>query len=257
MCALSSSAAAAGRGPNAHTPDKVYSWYCKHTGSHTPPVLDAPLRFIENYPCYYRNTQVTDDDMVIYLTFDLGYENGNTERILEAMDAHGATGAFFVLDHVITENTDLIRRIAESGNLVCNHTAKHHDMSAVKEKETFAAELSALEEIYRNTLGFEMAKIYRPPEGKFTEQNLIWATELGYVTAFWSFAYADWDNGNQPDTERAFQKIIDNTHNGEILLLHPTSATNAAIMDRLLGEWEKMGYRFGSLTELKGSDPLS
>ena len=91
---------------------------------------------------------------------------------------------------------------------------------------------------------------YRPPEGKFSPQNLTFADELGYTTVFWSFAYADWDNDRQPDCEASLQKILRGTHNGEILLLHPTSATNAAIIDRLLTAWEEQGYRFGSLDEL-------
>lgn len=76
------------------------------------------------------------------------------------------------------------------------------------------------------------------------------AKELGYKTVFWSFAYADWDNNKQPDEAKSIEKVLSHTHNGEIILLHPTSATNAAIMDRLLTEWENQGYRFGSLSEL-------
>lgn len=236
-----------GRGPNVHTPQTPYNWYCRHTGDGTPPPCDAPLAFIREHNGVFRREG--SDEKVIYLTFDLGYENGNTELIADALDRHHAQAAFFVLSHVITENTDLIRRLAESGHLICNHTASHKNMTRA-DRTAFRDELQTLEQLYSETLGFRLAPFYRPPEGTFTEENLDWAAEMGYTTVFWSFAYADWDNKDQPNPDRAFKKIMDNTHPGEIILLHPTSATNAAIMDRLLTEWEKMGYRFGSLNEL-------
>lgn len=190
------------------------------------------------------------DDKVIYLTFDAGYENGNVEKILDALKDHNATGAFFVLDNIIMRNPDLVKRMSDEGHLVCNHTAKHHDMTKITSKDQFAKELKTLEDAYFELTGRDMAKFYRPPEGRFSEQNLKFAKELGYKTVFWSFAYADWDNNKQPDEAKSIEKVLSHTHNGEIILLHPTSATNAAIMDRLLTEWENQGYRFGSLSEL-------
>jgi peptidoglycan-N-acetylmuramic acid deacetylase len=136
------------------------------------------------------------------------------------------------------------------GHLICNHTAKHKDMSRITEKSTFKAELEKLENIYRNATGKEMAKIYRPPEGRFSELNLKHATELGYKTVFWSFAYADWDNKNQMSQEEAIERILDCVHNGAIILLHPTSTTNADIMSRLIRELKGQGYRFETLDNL-------
>ena len=112
-------------------------------------------------------------------------------------------------------------------------------------------ELRGLEEQYTALTGDELTRCYRPPEGRFTEQNLDWATELGYKTIFWSYAYADWDNDKQPDPEKSIEKILAHTHPGMIILLHPTSATNATIMDTLLNRWEEMGYSFRSVGELE------
>ena len=123
-------------------------------------------------------------------------------------------------------------------------------MSRITDKDTFKAEIEKLENIYRDSTGKELAKIYRPPEGRFSELNLLHATELGYKTVFWSFAYADWDNKNQMSEEEAIRRIMDGTHNGAIILLHPTSETNAKIMARLIGEWKREGYRFETLDDL-------
>jgi len=228
------------------------AWFFKKTKDHTQPVLDPRLSFIEKYNCAYvdRSHTAENDDKVLYLTFDAGYENGNVEKVLDAMKSEGVVGSFFVLENLIVRNTDLVKRMAEEGHIVCNHTMKHRDMSRVTEIETFKKELEALENLYEEKTGYKMSKIYRPPEGRFSEINLKHATELGYKTVFWSFAYADWDNKNQMSAEEAKEKILSNTHNGAVILLHPTSATNADIMSDIIREWKKQGYRFETLDKL-------
>ena len=237
----------------AHSECSPYSWYCKHTKDHTQPPLDSMFGFIKDTDTYFIDSHHKDygaDDKVLYLTFDVGYENGNVAKILDILKEKEVPGAFFVLEHVVKDNTDLVKRMADEGHLICNHTAKHRDMSAVTDKDAFAAELAALEDLSREVAGVEIAKYYRPPEGRFSEQNLKWAKALGYKTVLWSYGYMDWDNNAQPDTEAAYEKLLSGTHNGEVLLLHPTSATNAAILSDLIDAWKKEGFRFGTLDEL-------
>ncbi len=226
------------------------NWYCKHVKNGESPQIPSEFSFILDYDGVFWDDKTSENEKVIYLTFDAGYVNENVETILNVLEKHGATGAFFILDHVIIDSPDLVRQMVNSGNLVCNHTLKHKDMTKVSTIEDFSSELKALEDLFRECTGQEMPKFYRPPEGKFSRQNMQFAKELGYHTVFWSFAYADWDNNHQMSPDKALQKILDATHNGEIILLHPTSATNAAIMDQLLTAWEEQGYRFGTLTEL-------
>ncbi len=224
-----------------------HGWYCMRNGS-AQPCLEPQFSFIEKYDGYFLDKK--PEDKVIYLTFDAGYENGNVAKIADILKKHKATGAFFVLDNFIKKESALTRRLAEDGNLVCNHTASHKDMTQITDIGQFEAELAALEQTYNEYTGLSMPKFYRPPEGKFSEENLAFAKKLGYKTVFWSLAYADWDNNAQPDPEEAIEKLLDNTHNGMVLLLHPTSATNAAILDTLMCRWEQQGYRFGDLYEL-------
>lgn len=231
--------------------NKPYDWYCMHTKNGEIPQYDSNMKFIEKHNGFYVDENASENDKVIYLTFDAGYENGNVEKIVDGMKEKGAVGAFFVLEHTVKANSQLMKKIAANGNLICNHTSKHKDMTKMTDKEAFQSELELLEDTLKSETGLEMAHFYRPPEGRFNEQNLIWANEMGYKTVFWSFAYADWDNNNQPSCDAAYDKIISSTHNGEIILLHPTSATNAQIMGRLIDYWKSEGYRFGSLTELK------
>jgi len=232
---------------------RAYSWYCKNNNDHTQPELPSEFSFISQYDGYSIDKNAKEDDKVLYLTFDAGYENGNVALILDELKSHGATGAFFILGNLVDQNTDLVVRMKEEGHLVCNHTFSHRDMTRVKGSTTFTAELKRLEDFYLEKTGYTIDKFYRPPKGCFTEDNLKFAKQAGYKTIFWSFAYADWDNTKQPDEDKAFEKVMAHTHNGAVILLHPTSATNAAIMGRLLDEWQKQGYRFGSLYELTGN----
>jgi peptidoglycan-N-acetylmuramic acid deacetylase len=194
---------------------------------------------------------MSDGDKVIYLTFDAGYENGNVAKILDVLKEKEVSAAFFVLGNLITHDTALVRRMADEGHLICNHTVHHRDMTRVNNAE-FLAELQELEKLCEETVGAKMAPYYRPPEGRFSRDNLVCAKENGYQTIFWSFAYPDWDNAKQMSPERAKQKILENVHNGEVMLLHPTSATNTAILGDVIDELRAQGFRFGTLDELTG-----
>lgn len=231
-----------------------YSWYCVRNKEHKQPVLDSEMRFIEEYEGYHVDKRHGDacEEKVLYLTFDAGYENGNVAKILDTMKEEGVTGAFFVLGNLIEKNPELIMRMEEEGHIVCNHTDKHKDMSRCNSKSEFERELRSLEDKYLGCTGKEMKKYYRPPEGRFSVENMRFAHELGYKTIFWSFAYADWDNNKQMSPEDAKKKILANIHNGAIILLHPTSATNANILGEIIVELKSQGYRFGTLDELTG-----
>lgn len=214
------------------------------------PTGNASAESLAQYDAWYVGGKT---DKVIYLTFDAGYENGNTPAILDALKKHHAPAAFFVVGNYLETAPDLVKRMVDEGHTVGNHTWHHPDMSAIATKESFAAELTAVEEKFREITGREMPRYYRPPQGKYSEQNLKNAKEMGYTTVFWSLAYVDWYRDKQPTAEEAFGKLIPRIHPGAVVLLHSTSATNAAILDDLLTRWESLGYRFGSLDELTKS----
>ncbi len=227
-------------------------WYCVRNKAHKQPQLGSDLTWVEQFDGYWIDSRYGDEteEKVLYLTFDAGYENGNVERILNTLKEKDVPGAFFILGNLIERNPELVRRMASEGHTVCNHTYGHPDMTKMQSKEAFAEELRKLEGAYFELIGEEIARFYRPPQGTFDRQNMEWAHELGYKTIFWSFAYADWDNAKQPDPEKAKQKILDNIHNGAVLLLHPTSAVNAAIIGDVIDTLKADGWRFGTLDEL-------
>lgn len=232
--------------------DEAQSWYCVRNKDHKQSIVGSDLSWVENYGGYYIDHAHGDDseEKVVYLTFDAGYENGNVAKILDIMKEKQVTGAFFVLEHLVCENRELVSRMINEGHLVCNHTANHPDVTKLKDMEAFKKELQALEDVYRDKFGKEISKYFRPPEGRFNRRTLEYAQTLGYKTVFWSFAYADWDNNSQMSVQAAKDKILGNIHNGAVILLHPTSDTNVAVLGDVIDILKSQGYSFGSLDEL-------
>lgn len=213
------------------------------------PVANASASYLKDYNAYYIEET---EEKKIYLTFDCGFENGNTPAILDALKKHNAPATFFIVGNYLETSPELVKRMVEEGHIVGNHTYHHPDMSKIGTQEAFAAELSSLETLYEETIGEPMKKFYRPPQGIYSENNLQMAKELGYQTFFWSLAYVDWYQDDQPTHEEAFDKLLSRIHPGAIVLLHNTSKTNGEILDELLTKWEEQGYTFHSLEELCG-----
>ncbi len=223
------------------------NWGLRFAKDGETPVGNASAEFLGQYNALYTGNT---GEKVIYLTFDAGYDNGYTAPILDTLKKHGVPAAFFVVGNFVDTQPELIKRMAAEGHIVGNHTYNHPDMSAISTAEGFDKELTALEERYQEITGQEMKKFYRPPQGKYSEQNLKMAADRGYTTCFWSLAYVDWYVDKQPTREEAFSKLIPRIHPGAVVLLHSTSKTNCEILDELLTKWKEMGYTFKSLEDI-------
>lgn len=223
------------------------AWGLSFQQEHVPPRGPAGVEELRRYhAAYLGNTE----EKVIYLTFDAGYENGCTAKILDILKKHQAPAAFFLVGNYMEKNVDLVKRMVEEGHIVGNHTMHHKDMRKLTEKAEFTKELADLEQLFYEITGKDLPKYYRPPQGTYSKENLLMAKGMGYKTVFWSLAYVDWNNDRQPTEEEAFSKLLPRIHNGAVVLLHSTSETNARILDELLTRWEEMGYRFESLDKL-------
>ena len=223
------------------------SWGLSFRQEGAPPIGNAGKDQLRQYQAAYIGNV---GEKVLYLTFDAGYENGCTAKILDTLKEKQVPAAFFLVGNYIQRSPDLVRRMVAEGHTVGNHTMHHYDMSRLSDKAAFSKELTDLEALYKETVGQELPKYYRPPQGIYSEENLKMAQELGYQTVFWSLAYVDWNNDSQPTKEAAFAKLLPRTHNGAVVLLHSTSKTNAEILGELIDKWKAMGYRFGTLEEL-------
>ncbi|RDY24662.1 delta-lactam-biosynthetic de-N-acetylase [Romboutsia maritimum] len=232
---------------NSKYSTQEYNWYFnpRNDGKQPNPIQEAT--FFNKYNAYY----VGDPkEKVIYLSFDAGYENGHTKKILDTLKKHNVPAQFFVVESYIRNNPELIKRMENEGHLVCNHSKNHPSMAQITDFEKFKYEIESVEKTYKEVTKKDMPKYFRPPMGKFSEQSLKYTQDLGYSSIFWSFAYVDWYNDKQPTAEYAKDKIYSRTHPGAIVLLHPNSKTNAEILDEVLTHWEKDGYKLKTLDYL-------
>ncbi len=228
-------------------------WYCGHSKNHLQLPTPPEFSFIGDFGGYHIDRIHNDQnpEKVVYFTFDAGYENGNVSKILDVLKEKNVPGAFFVLKYFVEKNSDLIMRMTEEGHLICNHTANHKNLAKAS-KEKIREEIQRLEQAVFDLTGSPCAPYFRPPEGSFSEEMLKEVNALGYNTVFWSLAYEDWKEDAQPNHESAMKRILSDMHNGAVILLHPTSSTNAAIMSQLIDVLRADGYRFGNLEELCG-----
>lgn len=188
------------------------------------------------------------DDGNIYLTFDLGWENGNlTNEMLDIMKEKNVKAVFFVLHEYCAANPDIIRRIIDEGHIIGSHAYRHKTLANMS-IDNIAKEITRLHTYMLEEFGYEM-KLFRPPSGEFSEQVLAIAQSLGYRTVNWSYAYVDWLADDQPDVGKSYNRLMKAAHSGCIYLLHTVSTTNAALLGDLIDGLRAEGYEFALFTE--------
>ncbi|MGL5823185.1 MAG: delta-lactam-biosynthetic de-N-acetylase [Sarcina sp.] len=231
----------------ANENNKELSWYFMYDKNIHQILAPKEAPFLDNSISLYKGDE---SQKVLYLTFDEGYENGYTDKIIDILNENDVPAAFFVTKSYITSEPSIIKKMHTSGHLVCNHTVKHKSMPTLVGKEDFEKEFRLVEAEFENLTGAKMPIYFRPPMGKFSEASLQETKKLGYISVFWSFAYKDWIVNEQPNEDAAFKKITTNIHNGQVILLHACSKTNATILDKVLKHLKSEGYEFKSLDHL-------
>ncbi|ONI44924.1 polysaccharide deacetylase [Candidatus Epulonipiscioides gigas] len=221
---------------------KIDWWIVREKDHATPRANDKLSYKYEDYDAYYTGNT---NEKVLYLTFDEGYENGYTAKILDVLKVNETPAIFFVTSPYITTNPDLIARMEAEGHMVANHTKNHPSMpNCATTPDVFNKEIKDVEEKYKEVTGKDITKLFRPPMGHYSQLSLELTKQLGYKTLFWSFAYADFDTKKQPEPEKAKKLISDNLHNGAIILLHAVSKTNTEILEDIIKDARAQGYTF-------------
>lgn len=226
------------------TSSKEINWGLSFKNENKAPIGNMTKDELKDYGAYFLG-----EGKNIYLTFDCGYENGYTEKILDVLKEENVKACFFVVGNYLETSSDLVKRMIEDGHTVANHSFNHKDMTKLREEELLN-ELNLLENKYEEVTGEEMKKIYRPPQGKFTKENLNILNKNGFKTILWSLAYEDWLNDKQPEKTYALDKLNSRIHDGCILLLHSTSKTNSEILKDLIISYREKGYDFSPIEEL-------
>ncbi|WP_314588425.1 delta-lactam-biosynthetic de-N-acetylase [Paenibacillus terrigena] len=186
----------------------------------------------------------------LYLTFDNGYENGFTPKILDILKEHQVPSIFFVTGHYVKEEPDLIKRMVAEGHLIGNHSWSHPDMSQISNAKLREELDKVRTEVQRLTNQQSMTYL-RPPRGIFNERILQASKELGYTSVFWSIAYKDWDTNAQRGWRYAYDSVMNQLHPGAVILLHSVSRDNTMALGAILAEAKRQGYVFKSLDQLQ------
>ena len=227
--------------------NKKIGWGIKRNNTHEQPDVGK-----ENREILEKNNGIclgNKDKKYLYLTFDEGYEAGYTSKILDTLKENKVPATFFITAHYVNTEPELVERMIKEGHIVGNHTVNHKCLPEISDEE-IKKEVMQLHQAIYEKFNYEM-KYIRPPKGEFSERSLQTTNSLGYKNVMWSFAYQDWNEKKQPSEEEAKKKIIENFHNGEIILLHGNSKTNTNVLDTIIKEARNMGYEFKSLDQFE------
>ncbi|HHT92538.1 MAG TPA: delta-lactam-biosynthetic de-N-acetylase [Clostridiaceae bacterium] len=224
----------------------VYRWGLKRNKDGKPPEVGTKeVTMLHKYGGKYIGDT---SEKKIYLTFDEGYEQGYTEKILNVLRDNDVKAVFFVTGPYLDKNPELIRRMVEEGHEVGNHTVNHYSLPT-KSATIVEKEILELDRVFYEKYGKHM-RMLRPPRGEYDEKTLKIAKDLNHTCILWSFAYRDWLVDKQKGADHAYKMIMDHVHNGAVLLLHAVSKDNADALDRVIKDIKQQGYTFGTPDEL-------
>ena len=227
--------------------NKKIGWGIKRNDNHEQPdVGNVNRKILDKYQGLYMGNK---EQKLVYLTFDLGYEAGYTPKILEVLKQNEVKATFFITAHYLNTQPDLVKQMIDEGHIVGNHTVNHKSMPSCS-LDTIKKEVMDLHSAIYEKFGYEM-KFIRPPKGEYSERTVAYTNTLGYTSVMWSFGYDDWDEKKQGREEYGKKKILDNVHNGEIMLLHATSKDNANILEDVIKEIKNMGYEFRNIDQFE------
>ncbi len=227
-----------------------YSWWFTRKTNHVPSGSGEKFP-IAPFSAYYLNEDVTEEDKVVYLTFDCGYENGFTPAILDTLAEKNVKVTFFVTKDFVRSNPEYVIRMKEEGHMIGNHTVRHLSSPTLTPEE-LEKELLELAKYVKEKTGYDVDPYFRPPMGKYSERTLKVTQDMGYSSVFWSIAYYDYDLANQPGKEYVVEHFRDYHHNGTIILMHNVSESNTQALGEVIDLLRQEGYRFGELSEFVG-----
>lgn len=226
--------------------NQKYGWGLKRNSEHkTPEIPSSIVSTLKKYNGIYVGNE---NEKVIYLTFDEGYENGFTGKILDTLKANNVKAAFFITGPYVKKNSDLVQRMIDEGHIIGNHTINHPSLPSL-EPDKVEQEIVALDRMVYEKWKINM-NFMRPPMGEYSERVLAQLKDLGHRAVFWSFAYDDYDTNNQKGTDYAYKMIMDNLHNGALYLLHAVSKDNTEVLDRVIKDIKAQGYEFRRLDKI-------
>ncbi len=220
-------------------------WGFRKNSIHQVPEIGKYQQIIDGTNSFY----VGPNEKNVYLTFDAGYDNGVLSKILDTLKEKKISASFFITGDFVKRFPTLVKRIVDEGHIACNHSYSHKKITSMSCAQ-LADDLTKLEDAFYELTGTKMVKYFRPPEGEFDRSSLENLKSLGYKTIFWSIAYKDWDTKKQNGADYCVRTIMDNLHNGAIILMHSVSRSNQEALPIVIDKITLEGYTFKTVNEL-------
>lgn len=192
---------------------------------------------------------IGEDNKNIYLTFDCGYENGYTNKILDVLKENNVKACFFITGHYLESSTDIVKRMIDDGHVIGNHTYSHKDFTKSTADEILA-DVKKLENAFYDKFNINMSKFVRPPRGEYNEMSQKVLSDNGYTSVFWSLAYVDWHKDSYNGNHYSYNKVMNKIHNGAIILMHTVSKDNSVDLNDIIIDLSKEGFVFKTLNDL-------
>lgn len=230
---------------STNTTINASGWGFQKNNNHEVPRIGKYEEMLEGTNSFY----VGPNEKSVYLTFDAGYDNGNLDKILDTLKDKNVFATFFITGDFIERFPSLVLRIVNDGHLVCNHSYSHKNITTLS-SSLLKEDLNKLEQKFYNLTNLEMVKYFRPPEGEFNKESLLKLKDMGYKTIFWSIAYKDWDVNNQNGIDYCVKTIMNNLHNGAIILMHSVSSSNQKALPTVIDKITNEGYTFKTVDSL-------
>ena len=183
-------------------------------------------------------------DKVIYLTMDCGFDNNETGPILDILKEKGVKATFFVTSMFYDARPDLIKRMIDEGHRIGSHSINHYDMTTLSVEEQQKEIMDVVNKLKKD-FNYD-CKLFRFPEGYFSDQTLAVVDNLGLKSVFWTYAYNDYSS-TQPPVQDSYEKAVKYLHPGAIYLLHASSSTNRAFLADWIDSARAKGYQFAGV----------
>lgn len=223
-----------------------YGWGFKRNNTHRTPDVGRYYDIIKGTNSYYVGPT---HQKVVYLTFDSGYDNNVLGKMLDVLKEKKVLSTFFVTGDFVLREQELLKRLVNEGHTVGNHTWGHKNITLLSDEE-LRYQLEKIEQEFERITNHKMAKYFRPPAGVFNRESLLRVSDMGFTTFFWSLAYKDWETNNQRGGDYAYNNVMNNIHNGAIILMHTVSTDNLAALPRIIDDLRTRGYVIENLDQI-------
>lgn len=178
----------------------------------------------------------------IALTFDDGPNPGSTPALLDGLSERGVKVTFFVIGQNVEKYPDIVKREAEEGHIVGNHTYNHIEITKVSSDEA-KKEIMDTSNLVEEITG-RPTEYMRPPFGAWQKELEL---NMDVMPVLWTVDPLDWTTENE---DEIVNKVVTQAKENDIILLHDCYKSSVKAALRIIDILQKEGFEFVTVDEL-------